>query len=236
MLKTMQVEPVDRVPVSRAEVQANYDRMSGWYDLLEGSWEKQARNSGLKQFRAEPGERILEVGIGTGRSLAALARSVAELGQVYGLDLSRLMIRRSQARLDQEKLSARSTLIHGDAIQLPFRNDSFDGIFMSFVLELVDTPEIPQVLAECHRVLHVKGGRICIVSLTKTGKSTWIRRLYEWGHRNFPKFLDCRPIFVQQFLEQAGYQTVEATRMSIWSLPVEIILAKPDRKRQEVMQ
>ena len=141
------------------------------------------------------------------------------------------MIRRSRARLNQEKFSARSTLIHGDAIQLPFRDESFDGIFMSFVLELFDTPEIPQVLAECHRVLPAKGGRICIVSLTKTGQSTWMRRLYEWGHRNFPKLLDCRPIFVQQVLEQIGYQIIETSRMLIWGLPVEIILARPENKR-----
>ena len=228
---------IDRVPLSRAEVRANYDRISGWYDLLEGIWEKQAKKTGLQQFRAGAGERNLEIGIGTGHSLVALADSVTESGQVYGLDLSPQMIQRSQARLDQEKLSARSILIHGDASQLPFRDESFDGIFMSFVLELFDTPEIPHVLTECHRVLCDKGGRICIVSLTKTGQSTWMRRLYEWGHRKFPKFLDCRPIFVQQILEQTGYQIIKAIRMSIWGLPVEIVLAKPKNyKRQEIKQ
>lgn len=232
MTKPTQLESeIDRVPLSRAEVQANYDRISGWYDLVEGIWEKQAKKTGLQQFRAKSGERNLEVGIGTGHSLLALADSVTESGRVYGLDLSPQMIWRSQTRLNQEKLSARSTLIHGDAIQLPFRDESFDGIFMSFVLELFDTPEIPQVLAECRRVLPAKGGRICIVSLTKTGQSTWMRRLYEWGHRNFPKLLDCRPIFVQQVLEQIGYQIIETSRMSIWGLPVEIILARPENKR-----
>jgi ubiquinone/menaquinone biosynthesis C-methylase UbiE len=218
---------IDRVPLSRAEVQANYDRISGWYDLLEGIWEKEAKEIGLQQFRAKPGERNLEVGIGTGHSLVSLADSVTESGQVYGLDLSPQMIRRSQARLSQEQLSARTNLMRGDAIQLPYRDNSFDGIFMSFVLELFDTPEIPHVLAECHRVLHPQGGRICVVSLTKTGQSTWVRRLYGWGHRKFPKFLDCRPIFVQQALAQTGYQIIEAIRVSIWGLPVEIVLAEP---------
>jgi ubiquinone/menaquinone biosynthesis C-methylase UbiE len=214
---------IDSVPLSRAEVQANYDRISGWYDLLEGIWEKQAKETGLQQFRVRSGERNLEIGIGTGHSLVALADS----GQVYGLDLSPRMIQRSQARLNEEKRSAWTSLTQGDAIQLPFRDNSFDGIFMSFVLELFDTPEIPRVLAECHRVLHPQRGRICVISLTKSGQSTWVRRLYEWGHRNFPKFLDCRPIFVQQALEQTGYQIIEAIRVSIWGLPVEIVLAEP---------
>ena len=170
----------------------------------------------------------MEVGIGTGHSLVILADSVTESGQVHGLDLSPRMIRRSQARLNQEQLSARTSLMRGDAIQLPYRDNSFDGIFMSFVLELFDTPEIPHVLAECHRVLHSQAGRICVVSLTKTGQSTWVRRLYGWGHRKFPKLLDCRPIFVQQALEQSDYQIIEAIRLSIWGLPVEIVLAEPE--------
>jgi demethylmenaquinone methyltransferase/2-methoxy-6-polyprenyl-1,4-benzoquinol methylase len=228
MRKQTQLEPkIDRVLLSRAEVQANYDRISGWYDILEGMWETKARKSGLQQFGARAGERHLEVGIGTGHSAVTLANSVTGSGHIYGLDLSPRMIRKSKTRLSQNTLSVRTSLTRGDAIQLPFKDESFDGIFMSFVLELFDTPEIPRVLAECYRVLYPQKGRICVVSLTKTGKSTWVRQLYEWGHRNFPKLLDCRPIFVQGALEHAGFRIIERSRISIFGLPVEIILAKP---------
>jgi DNA modification methylase len=130
---------IGRVTRSKAEAQATYDKISRWYDLLEGMWEKKAS-------------------------------------------------------------------------------------FMSFTLELFDTPEIPQVLGECIRVLR-SGGRICIVSLSKAGGASWMQNFYEWGHEKFPNLLNCRPIYVEKALRDAGFQILNATRTSLWGLPIENVLA-----------
>jgi ubiquinone/menaquinone biosynthesis C-methylase UbiE len=95
-----------------------------------------------------------------------LAQAVGDTGKVYGLDLSEGMRNVAQARIEKAGLADRVDLHLGDAVQLPFESDSFDAVSMSSVLELFGTPEIPFVLRQCRRVLHV-GGRICVVSLSK---------------------------------------------------------------------
>jgi ubiquinone/menaquinone biosynthesis C-methylase UbiE len=219
---------ISRVTRSKVEAQATYDRISRWYDLLEGFWEQKSRDLGLQKLDVKAGEKVLEIGFGTGYTIITLAQSAGESGRVDGIDLSPGMLDVTRARLRQVGLSQRVELTCGDAVQLPFAAEFFDAVFTSFVLELFDTPEIPKVLAECRRVLR-NGGRMCVVSLSKAGGPSWMRELYEWGHDKFPQVLDCRPIFVQKALEAAGFQILDAIQMSLWGLPVEVVLAgKPD--------
>lgn len=93
---------------------------------------------------------------------------------------------------------------------------------MSFTLELFDTPEIPQVLQQCHTVLH-PGGRIAVVSLIK--KPSKAVNIYEWFHEKMPTAVDCRPIHAQSDLTDAGFTLQDVTALSMWGLPVEIIVA-----------
>ncbi|MGD0172897.1 MAG: methyltransferase domain-containing protein [Anaerolineales bacterium] len=216
---------ISRVTRSKAEAQTAYDRMSGWYDLLAGGSEQRFKEQGLQMLNVQSGEAVLEIGFGTGRSLLALARSVRTSGKVYGIDISPGMYRLSQSLLRKAGLADRVELKIGDAAELPFPSESIDAIFISFTLELFDTPEIPNVVAECRRVLR-RGGRLCVVSMTQQERPSMMVGLYEWAHRTFPAWADCRPIQAQLFLKQAGFETLESKEQSMWGLPVEIILAK----------
>ena len=87
----------------------------------------------------------------------------------------------------------------GDAESLPYGDDSMDGIFMCFTLELFDTPDLRKVLAECMRVLR-PGGRIVVVAVSKAGKEGFLIHASEWTHRHFPNLMDCWPIHVRRAL------------------------------------
>ncbi|HUY88748.1 MAG TPA: methyltransferase domain-containing protein [Pirellulales bacterium] len=221
--ESLDYEPgVLRVLQTKQQTKHYYDKIAKVYDLLSEEAEKPMREAGLKKLAAQPGERILEIGFGTGHCLVEIARAVGPQGRALGIDISEQMRKLAGELLEREGLAERVELHCGDAEQLPFEADSLDGIFFSFTLELFDTPELPRVLAECKRVLR-PGGRIVVVAVSREGKHGVMLELFEWTHKHFPNLMDCRPIYVRRALEAAGFTIQEADVESMW-VPVEIVL------------
>ena len=215
---------ISRVTRSKNDAQLFYSRISRLYDFSEGFFEKKYIQMGVEELSVKERDVVLEIGVGTGNSIIEFARLVDGSGKVYGVDIAEGMLDVTRRKLRKQGLLERVELLSKDAVSLSFEDDFFDKIFMSFTLELFDTPDIAKVLSECFRVLK-KGGRICVVSLSKKNNNVMVR-MYEWLHGVFPRMLDCRPIFVEEALNDVGFKTVYSSLISMWSLPVEIVVGE----------
>jgi demethylmenaquinone methyltransferase/2-methoxy-6-polyprenyl-1,4-benzoquinol methylase len=56
------------------------------------------------------------------------------------------------------------------------------------------------------------------------GETTMVR-IYEWVHRRWPKYADCRPIYVERSLIDAGYRVQHKSKAFMARLPLEIVVA-----------
>lgn len=214
---------ISRVTRTRRQVQTSYDALSGWYELVIDPFERGCRAAGVRKLGVQKSETVLEIGFGTGQALVLLAEQVGVSGKVYGVDLSQSMCNIAHRRAEDQGLADRVLPQRGDATRLPIDNSSVNAVFMCFTLELFDTPDIPVVLRECQRVLQ-SGGRLCVVALAK--HNCLATRIYEWLHQRFPRLLDCRPIYPEQALSDAGFHITAIENCSLLGLPVEMVLAK----------
>ena len=220
------IKAQDILPVHRTKEEAKqvYDSFSKFYDYTLGLLGRKYSEMALERLLVVDGETVLEIGFGTGHCLKWIAKLIGSAGKVYGIDISPEMIKKTKKGLEKEGLANRAELCCGDATYLPYNESAFDVVFMSFTLEVFDTPEIPRVLAQIKKALK-PGGRLGIVDMSKeNGKSVFLK-VYEWIHKKCPKYLGSRPIYAEQCLIDAGYQIKSKENIKIFRLPAEIIVA-----------
>jgi len=215
-----------RVYRTKEQAKRTYDEISGIYDLITGPFERKFRDMGLNQLDVKEGETVLEIGFGTGHCLEEIAKRVGGNGKAYGIDISSGMLDITRKRVEKKRLADRVELYCGDAMSMPYEDNMFDAVFMSFTLELFDTPETPAVLKEIKRVLKPKG-RLGVVSMSKEDGESRLLKAYEWIHKNFPAIIDCRPIYVEKSIRDAGYSIKNKEKIKLFGLPGEIVVAKP---------
>jgi ubiquinone/menaquinone biosynthesis C-methylase UbiE len=214
---------VARVFNSREETRHYYNKIAKIYDVMAEHSEGPMRELGMKLLDVKPGEKILEIGFGTGHCVVEMAKAAGADGLICGVDISDKMVELAQEFVNAAGYQDRVELKRGDGETLPYPDAQFDGLFTSFTLELFDTPDIPKFLDECKRVLK-PGGRFAVVAVSKMGKDGIIMKAYEWTHKHFPNLVDCRPIYVKAALEAAGFKVQKQEIETMW-VPVEIVLA-----------
>jgi SAM-dependent methyltransferase len=116
-----------------------------------------ARDEYLGLLGLAPGQRVLDVGCGTGVVTRAAARRVAPSGRVIGVDSSSALLTVARGYADNEGLGALIELRQGDCRRLPFADASFDAALA--VTLLAHVPQAERALAELVRVTR-PGGRV----------------------------------------------------------------------------
>jgi ubiquinone/menaquinone biosynthesis C-methylase UbiE len=122
------------------------------------------------------GDRLLDVGTGTGLVAAAAARTLGPGARVVGLDLSPAMLARARARV----AASGAVLVAGDAERLPCRDACFEAATGHFVLVFLDRPGA--ALAELHRVLRPEG-HVALTALARPDATAYGPVLEVLGRR-----------------------------------------------------
>jgi ubiquinone/menaquinone biosynthesis C-methylase UbiE len=198
------------------QIRRAYDLWSFVYGRVAGPLERGPRRRALELATILPGDRVLDVAVGTGAILLEIFKRGDKQSVVCGIDLSSRMLRRTK-RLVGRAGFGEVGLYQADARCLPFRDETFDLIYSSYLLDLLGLKDLPTVLGEFRRVLQ-PGGQIVLVNLSRedSEKLTWLERFYRWLPQDWVPYLlgSCRPVFMEPLVEAQGFVEIRREFMS----------------------
>ena len=142
--------------MNRQEVKEIYSKYSSFYDRVFSPFFFPRIRLGIDRSTISEGDRVIEVGIGTGISLGLYPSGC----EVVGIDLTRKMLERAQKKKLKQKLD-HVDLFEMDAENMTFNDDSFDHAVAAFVVTVVPNPE--KMVSEMKRVTKA-GGSIVILN------------------------------------------------------------------------
>ena len=139
-----------------------YRRYAQGYDLYFGALFHPGRKAAISRMHLQPGEKVLEVGVGTGLSLPLYPRGV----WVTGIDISPDMLERARSRVQRSGLSGLVALEVMDGEQMAFPDNSFDKVAAMYVVSVAPHPA--RLAAEMRRVCK-PGGELYILNHFRHG-------------------------------------------------------------------
>jgi len=153
-------------------VKSTYRRWAPVYDRTFGQITRMGRARAVASVNQRQG-RVLEVGVGTGLSLASYAPHL----EVIGIDYSQDMLERAEQRVADEGLTHVRELRQMDARFLDFPDAHFDTVVAMYLVSVVPDPE--RVMSEMARVCK-PGGQVIIINhfAREKGLLAWIERAF----------------------------------------------------------
>jgi phosphatidylethanolamine/phosphatidyl-N-methylethanolamine N-methyltransferase len=191
-----------------------YEKLASVYDFTFGPTLHPGRVDAIRRMSIKPGDRVLEVGVGTGINVDLYPRTCS----VTGVDLSGPMLEKARDRV--ARTGVRNVrLLQMDAANLKFADDSFDIVYAPYVISVV--PDPGAVTREMHRVCR-PGGRIVILNHFRSQNpvGAWMEKIIAPATKylGFKSDLDLPAFLVQAGLEPVSIEKVNVPR--IWSLVI----------------
>lgn len=159
-----------------ATVNRLYDYFAPVYDFLFPHVESYADTvNHIVNNLVEPGDRILDLGAGTGILTVQMA---PKADTVVAMDLNRAMLERARKKSIKKGVASKVTYNQGNACQLPFADGSFTLVTSAFMEVYLTVEEKTAMLREIHRVL-VPGGRVIFMTGNGEVSGRYIKR-WQW--------------------------------------------------------
>ena len=189
-----------------------YEKLATVYDFTFGPVLHPGRVDAIERMGIRPGDRVLEVGVGTGINAALYPRDCS----VTGVDLSSPMLEKARERVARKGVR-NVRLLQMDAANLKFGDDTFDIVYAPYVISVV--PDPVAVTREMCRVCR-PGGRIVIHNHFRSRNAlvAWVERMISpfTVHIGFKSDLDLPAFLAQAELKPVSIDKVNFPR--IWSL------------------
>jgi len=189
-----------------------YENIAWAYDLVFGPSLHPGRVQAIQRMGIASGDRVLEVGVGTGINASLYPRDCS----VTGIDLSAPMLEKARERIVRKGIS-NVRLLEMDAADLKFADNSFDIVYAPYLISVV--PDPVAVVREMQRVCR-PGGRIILLNHFRSANPAlaWIERgiCPFTVHIGFKSDLDLPAFLAQAELKPVSIEKVNVPR--IWSL------------------
>lgn len=135
----------------------NYDKLNTILTLnIDNLWRKKA----VKLCNIKGNDKVLDLCCGTGKMIELECKAVGENTTVMGLDFNSEMLNVGNKKLTESLANYKFNLVQGDAMELPFEDNTFDSITIAFGLRNV--PDKRKAISEMYRVLKPGGKAVCL--------------------------------------------------------------------------